>query len=60
MTVPEAVKCVTENVADMIEEDSLGLLQKGRTANLVLMSNDYKPVLVFVKGKVVYKALTEE
>ena len=54
LTVPEAVKCATENPATFLGVGGrLGFLLPGRTANLVLMTETFEIKSVFYEGKLV-------
>ena len=55
LTVAEAIKCASENVADMLGETDIGTLAPGKTANLLVLTENFQPVIVIYKGRVVFK-----
>ncbi|XP_075242892.1 N-acetylglucosamine-6-phosphate deacetylase-like [Convolutriloba macropyga] len=55
LTVAEAIKCASENVANMLGETDIGTLAPGKTANLLVLTENFQPVIVIYKGRVVFK-----
>jgi N-acetylglucosamine-6-phosphate deacetylase len=54
-SLPEAVRCVTENIAELMGEKERGKFEVGRRADFVLMSDEGEEVLqTWVGGKKVY------
>ena len=52
--VAEAVRCVTENIADFMGEQSRGRLEIGRRADFVLLDNGANVLQTWIGGKKVW------
>lgn len=50
-TVPEAVRCVTENVADFMGEKTRGKLEVGRRADFAVLDSEANVVETWIGGK---------
>lgn len=55
-TVAEAVRCVTENVADMMGLLDRGVLQEGRRADFVVLDDEGTVLETWIQGRQVYRA----
>ena len=55
-TVAEAVRCVTENVVDMMGVMDRGILQEGRRADFVVLDDDGNVLETWIEGKQVWRA----
>jgi N-acetylglucosamine-6-phosphate deacetylase len=55
-TVAEAVRCVTENVADMMGIMDRGVLQEGRRADFVVLDDDGNVLETWIEGQQVWRA----
>lgn len=55
-SVAEAVRCVTENIADMMGVMNRGLLQEGRRADFVVLDDDGNVLETWIEGKQVWRA----
>jgi len=53
--VAEAVRCVTENVAEMMGDKTRGRLEAGRRADLVILNDDGEILQTWVAGKKVWE-----
>lgn len=53
--VAEAVRCVTENVANMMGDDTRGKLEAGRRADFVVMNDEGEILQTWVAGKMVWQ-----
>ena len=58
-TLAEAVKCVTENVADMMGESKRGMLEPGRRADFVILDPEGFVEEAWVSGKKLWERETE-
>lgn len=54
-TLAEAVRCVTENVAEMMGERERGKLEVGRNADFVVLGDDGEVLQTWVRGDKVYE-----
>ncbi|KAI9873072.1 MAG: hypothetical protein M1830_000862, partial [Pleopsidium flavum] len=54
-TLAEAVRCVTENIADMMGEQERGKLEVGRRADFVVLDDDGEVLQTWIKGIKVYE-----
>jgi N-acetylglucosamine-6-phosphate deacetylase len=54
-SVAEAVRCVTENVADMMGTLDRGILQEGRRADFVVLDDDGNVLETWIEGKQVWR-----
>ena len=55
-TLAEAVRCVTENVADMMGEDKRGMLESGRRADFVILDSEGFVEETWTAGKKVWQS----
>jgi N-acetylglucosamine-6-phosphate deacetylase len=55
-SVAEAVRCVTENVADFMGLGDRGVLQEGRRADFAVLSEEGEVLETWVEGKQVWRA----
>ena len=53
-SISEAVRCVTENVANMMGERDRGVLEEGRRADLVMLNDDGVVLATWVGGRKVW------
>lgn len=53
--VAEAVRCVTENVANMMGDGSRGKLEAGRRADFVVLNDEGEVLQTWVAGKMVWQ-----
>jgi N-acetylglucosamine-6-phosphate deacetylase len=53
--VAEAVRCVTENVADMMGDKSRGKLEAGRKADFVVLNDEGEVLQTWVAGLKVWE-----
>lgn len=53
--VAQAVRCVTENVAEMMGERTRGRLEAGRRADFVVMDDEGYVLQTWVAGKMVWE-----
>ena len=59
-SVAEAVRCVTENVADFMGDPTRGKLEAGRRADLVILDDEANIVETWVAGKKVWERESQE
>jgi len=57
-TLAEAVRCVTENVAEMMGERKRGMLEPGRRADFVILNQHGKVMETWMEGKMVWQNRT--
>ncbi|KIW06508.1 N-acetylglucosamine-6-phosphate deacetylase [Verruconis gallopava] len=55
-SVAEAVRCVTENVVDMMGVLDRGILQEGRRADFVVLDDEGNVLETWIKGRQVWRA----
>jgi len=53
--VAEAVRCVTENVADLMGDRTRGKLESGRRADLVVLDDEANVLQTWISGKMVWE-----
>lgn len=54
-SVAEAVRCVTENVAELMSDDMRGRLEAGRWADLVILDDEGNVKQTWIRGKKVWE-----
>lgn len=55
-SLPEAVRCVTENVAKLMKDTERGMLEQGRRADLVILDREGNVLQTWIKGVKVFEA----
>ena len=55
-TLPEAVRCVTENIAKLMKDNERGVLEQGRRADFVVLSGEGHVLQTWIKGVKAYEA----
>lgn len=55
-SVAEAVRCVTENVADMMGVMDRGMLQEGRRADFVVLDDEGNVLETWIQGQQIWRA----
>lgn len=53
-TLPQAVRCVTENVAELMSESKRGALEVGKRADFVVLNEDGHVLQTWIKGLKVF------
>ncbi|KAA6415102.1 MAG: N-acetylglucosamine-6-phosphate deacetylase [Lasallia pustulata] len=54
-SLPEAVRCVTENFANLMKDQERGMLEQGRRADFVLLDSDGYVLQTWIKGARVFE-----
>ncbi len=53
-SLPEAVRCVTENVANLMKDNERGMLEHGRRADFVILNREGHVLQTWIKGAKVF------
>ncbi|KAL9044150.1 MAG: hypothetical protein Q9214_002693 [Letrouitia sp. 1 TL-2023] len=54
-SVPEAVRCATENIVDLMKLKDRGILETGRRADFAVLDETGKVIQTWIKGEKVYE-----
>ncbi|MCJ1372415.1 hypothetical protein MMC20_003639 [Loxospora ochrophaea] len=54
-TLPEAIRCVTENIADLMDLTDRGILEPGRRADFVILNEKGHVMETWLHGEMAYK-----
>ena len=55
-SLAEAVRCASENIAALMNDEERGLIEEGRRADFVVLSDEGKVQQTWLKGEMVYEA----
>ena len=55
-SLAEAVRCASENIAALMNDDERGLIEEGRRADFVVLSDEGKVEQTWLKGELIYEA----
>ena len=55
-SLAEAVRCASENIAALMNDEERGLIEEGRRADFVVLSDEGKVEQTWLKGEMVYEA----
>lgn len=54
-SLPEAIRCATENIADMMGDQTRGKLEEGRRADFVVMNDEGEVLQTWIAGTKVWE-----